>query len=273
MIDIDVEKIKTMYCVDGMSQQEIAVYLGVSQWSISQRMKKFGIATQSKTRNLGKKIYQVNDSFLDVITKKNAWTLGWILADGWIDKKNSFGIKVSEKDRDVLEKIRDILSYSGPILESSTTLKKTNKTYKSCILKINSKQIRNQLIAFDITNNKTLKEIYPSILREYSEDINRNFIKGVFEGDGSIILSKTKKVTFQIVGTLELLSSIQEYLIKFVNVNKTKIAKNGNSKNNHYALRYHGKIQGQKIFDWIYKDSECHLNRKYNKYLEMKGTT
>ncbi len=76
--------------------------------------------------------------------------------------------------------------------------------------------------------------------------------------------------------TLSLLLIIQKKILQ----NKFKHTKTGqcngikktrNTKlSNHFALRYRGKFQAIKIFDWLYSNPKHYLNRKYNQYLEIK---
>jgi len=255
--------------IEEKSQEQIAKDLNVSQWTISNILRKNNITIRSKTAKLAlyRKKYFVDETVLDSLTPQVAWVIGWFLSDGYINKDNSFGINVSEKDIDIIKKLKDFFKYTGPILSNRIKLKKTGKTYNQKILKITSKKLKNNLELYGVVNNKSTKEKFPIlILNSQNIDLYRNFIKGVFEGDGSIICSS--QTVFQIVGTRELLSVIQNILISNLNVKKTKISINGKSKVNHYCLRYSGRKQCKRIFDWMYFNSTWHLDRKHNKYLE-----
>ncbi|MBI2598111.1 MAG: hypothetical protein HYW50_02855 [Candidatus Diapherotrites archaeon] len=61
----------------------------------------------------------------------------------------------------------------------------------------------------------------------------------------------------------------QEEIANKFGVSKTKLTKN-TALSNHYALRYRGKNQAMKIFDWLYLNKKHSLKRKYKKYLEIK---
>lgn len=101
------------------------------------------------------------------------------------------------------------------------------------------------------------------------EELARQFIKGVFEGDGSLLLyPKSNRYRFQIVGTIELLTEIQNRLVAYIGLSKTKIHCQ-NSESNHYLMQYSGCFQVPKIAEWIYKDSKWHLDRKYKVYRKM----
>lgn len=260
------------YAKNKRSQDEIAKQLGISQWVISQRLREYGIPTRPKTWKFNPRKYLVNEHFFDTLTVENAWVLGWLLSDGFINKVNqshAFGVKVNERDIDVLYKIRSLIGYSGRILSAKTHLAKTNKTYHHSLLKISSKVLVKRLEHLGVRERKTERETFLGEIQDSgNEDLIRAFIKGIFEGDGSILFTK-KSLVFQIVGTKELLSAIQRFLIKFVHATKTKLTHNI-KESNHWALRYRGNNQALRIFDWLYLNSKLHLDRKYNKYCEIK---
>jgi len=262
------EAIKQKYYKEGKSQQRIANELGISQWMVSDRMRKAGLKTKPKHRNLTRQKYTVNETALYKITTHTAWVLGWLVADGFVNKSdNSFGIKVARKDVDVLEKIREFFSYDGPILDCRHRNKDTGKSYKQKLLKMSSASLRNRLIELGITPNKTSHEVYLDSIS--GEILDRQFIKGVFEGDGSLLYyPHTKRFKFQVVGTLELLSEIQDKLVQYLGLRKTKIHCQ-NRESNHHLMQYSGKHQVPKIAQWIYQDSIWHLDRKYNTYKRM----
>lgn len=264
--DISIALIEQKYS-EGKSQSVIGHEMGVSQWVISSRMREHGLTILPKTRKLGQRKYSLNENALDLLDTKTAWILGWLLADGFVARDNCFGIKVAIKDLDILEKIKHFFEYTGPILDANTYLKKTGKTYKIKLLKINSIEIKNKLLEYGIAPNKTSNEKYLRLPKD--EEIDRHFIKGVFEGDGSLLYyKKSNRSRFQIVGTKELLNEIQKKLILYVGIKKTKMYCQS-EKSNHYMMQYSGNKQVRRIASWIYKNSEWHLDRKYKAYKEM----
>ena len=268
---INIDEILYDYYVENKSTTEIAIKNNVSRWTITDRIKKTGRDLRSKTCRLSRKKYHLDETILDKIDVTTAWIIGWFLSDGFIIKDNVFGLVVSRKDKDVLDSIKTIFKYDGPIKEYENYLKKTNKKYKVSQFKSNSRKIVGKLKSFGVKNKKSQKEKFPKVISETKdENIIRSFIKGFFEGDGSLLFYPKKNTfTFQIVGTSEVLKAIQNYLIYYLGLKKTKLTRYKKSKN-HYALRYAGRFQALKIADWLYCDPTLKLNRKYNKYLELK---
>lgn len=169
------------------------------------------------------------------------------------------------------KKIKTIFGYTGPILDGHSIV--AGKKHRQKLLKISSLPLKKRLGDFGIVPNKTTKETYPEAISRCGEEINRQFIKGVFEGDGSVFMrGKTGAGVFSLVGTKELLEAVQSQFIQRLGVSKTKISKNTRKKKNHYYLRYDGNYQCLRILRWLYADSKLHLNRKYQKYLELENT-
>ena len=115
---------------------------------------------------------------------------------------------------------------------------------------------------WEYVEKKSMITKYPLIVSEY----DRFFIKGVFDGDGSLSYSRDgnyRRYTFNIVGSYDLITSIKDKISSIgVNVGfrKTKSI---------YELNVRGNRQIIKVLEWIYKDTETHLDRKYEKYQDM----
>lgn len=272
-VDVSLTTIKRLYFNEGKSQDEIAKELGVSQWVVCKRLRDAGLKARDRSAAGSHRLYDRNELALDELTPKTAWVIGWFVSDGFIETgRDAIGMRVSISDLDILEKLKKFFNYTGPIYFYETKLKKTGKLYKGARLKISSLALVEALGKYGIHRNKTTREVFPKpILETDNEEIIKNFIKGVFEGDGSVLFDEvSNSLLFQVVGTKELLLSIQRQLMRFLGVGKTKLTRNI-STTNHYALRYRGRYNAMQILDWIYKDSSFHLDRKYNKYLAIKS--
>lgn len=281
-IKISKDFLKRKYTEQKLSQDEIARILGCSQWVISQRLRKFGIKIRDKTWKLSffRTKYQENQFFFDEITPVTAWTLGLLLSDGFLRERSekSFGIKLKIKDKDVILKLRRLFKYSGPIYYRApkSTIYPGGITINdsgSAMLKIYSEYVVNKLKSIGLNENKSLNEKFlDCIKRQNNEQIYSSFIRGIFEGDGSVLFDRKRfSSCFQIVGTQELLKDIQKYLMKYCNVKKTKLTRNIKGKN-HFALRYRGNKQAIRILEWIYKDTKRanRMDRKYKDFLLIK---
>lgn len=267
---VNLDIVKQRYYVDGLSQDQIAKLLGVSQWVISDRMRGVGLESLNRTRKLNPRKYSVNHSAFDRLNEKTGWLLGWMASDGFVRPDSRFGLKVAVKDKDIILKLKQYLEYSGPIYNKTQWLESTKKEYKLVSIEVSSARIVKRLEDFGIIPNKSLFLTYPLLIANSVENIQRCFVRGVFEGDGSVLLEKKRSLLFQIVGTYELCMGVQQALVKYTMVEETKLTNNIHGRN-HYALRYRGRHQVLRIVNWIYKGAGDNvLSRKYSKYLELK---
>jgi len=275
---IDKSILKSMYLYKRHSQDEIGRRFNCSQWVISNRLRSLGIKTRLKTCNLVKRTYRYNNNFLKNITPDIAWILGLLVSDGYVRKNNNsgyFGLRLKRSDEDVILKAKAILKYGGPIHRGTCRLehKSIIKEFDFSILQISDIKAVGELEQIGIKQNKTRNEKFLECIKETNnQEIISNFIRGVFDGDGSALFDhKRKSACFQIVGTCQLLQEIQNYLMSYCYLNKTKLTQNILG-TNHYALRYRGNIQIIKILDWIYKYSNHsnRMDRKFGKYNEIR---
>jgi hypothetical protein len=218
--------------------------------------------------------YALNERFFDNLSPPSCWLLGWLMSDGFVARDGRcFGLKLAVRDRQILEAMKQLLGYTGPILQATRHLEVTGKVYEQVLLKLSSAQIVRRLLTFGIGPAKSTREFFPAeILASGEEELLRRFVQGLYEGDGSILVSANGSVCFQLVGTKELLMVVQRLLMGYAALSATKLTPNTLPGKNHYALRYRGRRQCRRIFDWIYLNSAplCRLDRKYRVYRSIQ---
>ena len=275
---IDRTILKRLYVYKRYSQDDIGRKFNCSQWVISNRLRFFCIKTRPRTCKLSNRKYTYNKNFLEKISPDVAWFLGVLLSDGYVRRKDVsgyFGLKMKREDEDVILKVKKITGYNGPIYRVSTRLmyKGHFNIFYLSALQVSDIKAVGALERLGIKQNKTLNEKFLKCIKETkSEEIIRNFIRGIYDGDGSILWDgKMKSACFQIVGTYSLLRDIQRYLIRYCHLDRTKLTQNILN-TNHFALRYRGNLQAIKILDWLYKYSipSIRMDRKFNKFIEIR---
>ena len=118
------------------------------------------------------------------------------------------------------------------------------------------------------------------ILAVIPKELERYFILGVFDGDGSFTSyrgSYGDKMNVCFGGSVELLRFIENHLVENGVVFKAdtesgerKVAIRHEGKDGTWrSLNFAGKRQGMKIVDYLYKDAPIYLDRKYQKYLNL----
>lgn len=202
--------------------------------------------------------YNLDDNFFSKIdTEEKAYLLGWIASDGHI-RKAGFCISIRKKDINILSSLRDIIS-KDLVIKQRIGYK--NKNYKSIdeitdvTLTVNSKQISKDLCGLLKINpgKKSAIVQFPEIDKE----LEKHFIRGYFDGDGSICNPRksSRQPRCKISSnSLQMLKSIQEKCIGKANIYRNnEIEWNGNN-----CIDF---------LSYIYDDSKIKLERKYDLYL------
>jgi hypothetical protein len=214
-----------------------------------------------------KRINRLLFDFEKIDTEIKAYFLGYICADGCVTRgkrQSVIHFSCSIKDYDYMRLLRDNISPDSKI--STLTHNSTFGIQQLCRFNVCNSKAANQLIDLGVVPKKSLILKMPEI----PNIMHRHFWRGYFDGDGSVSISKIKKppVYCQLVGTCEMMSSLQE-IFKSIHSNNCSVKKHSQTKNNTYTLRYSGYV-AISFLDWIYQDATIYLPRKYNKYLEYK---
>lgn len=153
-----------------------------------------------------------------------------------------------------------------------TFFKKQNKTY-TCrpahALRIGSMELYDDLVNLGLKPRKSLDVELPDMPQEYF----RHFVRGYFDGDGCIYLSRTrgnKKGRVRVIftcGSKEFLNRLNEQLKTFLGLTNRVLYRNSYA----YQLVY-SKREALRVLDFMYKDANrLYLNRKHKKYVLAFG--
>lgn len=209
--------------------------------------------------------HTLNKHFFDVInTEEKAYWLGFIYADGYITKSNNndksanrLRINISSKDKILLEQfLQDIEATSSNITDYIP--RKTYSTNQMSCISINSIELCNALISHGCTEKKTLTLSFPSSIHE---NLIHHFIRGYFDGDGTI-----GKEQLGIIGNHCFLINLQQILVQECNLKITKLYEYKHKAPGMYDLKYGGRIQLTRIYQYLYKDATRFLSRKFDKF-------
>lgn len=207
--------------------------------------------------------YTKNEFFFHNESADMAWLLGFLASDGNVSSNsNTIKIALSKKDKEILERIKELVEIENPISEYTNS-----KGYDVVALSWSSKQHKKDLEKYNIVPNKTfiLKPPY-KLNRKYWID----YIRGYFDGDGSINLIHGKKcdsLRWQICSAEKsFLVWIVDFLYDEYNIPKINIhCDSKNRKNPLYYIQY-STNSTRKIYDILYTDSKMFLKRKKEHY-------
>lgn len=169
---------------------------------------------------------------------------------------------MNSKDKEFLEKIRNILSSDYPIKDY-----KIKEKYEVSRFSFRSEKIKEEFKKYNITENKTYTYSFPTNLdKRYIID----FIRGYWDGDGTVCLSGNYPRTSLCGHQLEVLEYILDFLECEYNIPKVNIYKD---KNDVYYFQYSVK-SSEKLYNVFYSNlsnDSLFLVRKYNKFKELFG--
>jgi hypothetical protein len=260
------DEIIRLYVVEKLSSEKIAIKINASLCGVYDALRRWGI----KTRNLSEshREYKIDETFFDNIdSEEKAYWLGFIYADGFITSQNNFGMALARRDIGHLYKLLRSLKSNHHLHDYITNNEYGKNQYTRFLVK--SEKIFNQLESKGVKLRKSLILTYPneSIL---PKSLYSHFIRGYFDGDGSLVLSKNS-INFKICGTKEFLTSLIDIFNEVSNYDfQYKLFKRKEDDKNNYYISYGGKYKIYTIMNYLYENSTIYLDRKMEKYQQFK---
>jgi intein-encoded DNA endonuclease-like protein len=179
-------KARQLY-IDGMSMKAAREKVGIP-FSKAQGFKNYLSRTGLKIKSISEVASFVEDHnfFSTIDSEIKAYLLGFFAADGHIEKRSdydSYTLRVGVSMQDV----HIIMLFNSFITNNKSAINVNKHNYAS--VAITSKQIGEDLLklGFDSNKTKTWKNI-PKLPNE----LYRHFIRGFFDGDGSVSLNTRK---------------------------------------------------------------------------------
>lgn len=214
-----------------------------------------------------KKIY-CDESFFKNDSENTFYWAGFIAADGNLGERNNKAknkvVSLSQSDKIVIQNfLNDIKDNGRKISERKyKTLKGENTMYAA---QISSEEMFNDLSRFGIVPVKSKILEFPEWLASHS--LVNHFIRGYFDGDGSVYIQKNSKY-IEFRGTVSFLSTINE-IIKSKIMLKTKAEVRVHS--NCGSLKYAGNNLVPMVGEYLYNNANLFLPRKKEKIFASKN--
>lgn len=255
-----------LYQNKNMSTVKIGKKYGCSHKKIAKVLEAYNIPRTGVSRRK----YRINENFFDKIDNQDkAYILGFLYADGCNYKpKQTVSMSLQEEDFDILEKIRVCMGNEHPLEYIDYSNKHDfGYTYKNQYrMLIFSKHMCDSLDNIGMTPNKSLTLEFPRIDKE----LYRHFIRGYFDGDGSVYQSfvneNNKPVTLTITSTLLFLEKIKQIISDELGIYAGIYdASNHNGITKVLSM----STEASNIFlDWLYLDANLYMQRKYDRYIK-----
>lgn len=212
-------------------------------------LKDLGILrTRQKSAQIAKSGQSVKDDAFDILTPEICYWIGFIYADGHIEKSRPrITVTLMEKDFSHLEKLANLIGCD---------VRQVKGGYYR--IAFSSQKIYNRLLQLGFTNRKTW-DITPHESLKYSRD----FWRGVVDGDGWIF--NKKQICVGLCGHENTIKEFITYL-NFSGVNTLTIPYKVKTREFLWSCDLHSK-KAINTANILYKDASVYLDRKYQVYL------
>lgn len=268
MYDVGISKIRTAISYTDVEIRERTPFdmskktesISFEPYALCEKETKY---TNSPSKYSNSKKVFTDENFFNQWSHELAYFLGWMASDGNIPKaKNVF--RITSTDIEHLEGLFSLFSYGWTTSIRKWDSKKYPNNSPAGTIAISRKDIVNRLVNYGITPNKSLTIEMPYIPKDYIRD----FVRGVFEGDGCISFkSPTSPVIAFASGSEKFLIGLGEAIERQTGL-KIYVS---SDKRGTYRLVY-GSINAVKeLFHYMYEGvpSELILRRKYDLFVEL----
>ena len=262
---MDITVIKQLY-ESGKSLAQLSKEVEISTYKLKKMLIAEGIHIRSKEEQnkyspQNQRKYEVWDEFFEELNPTNVYLMGFLAADGSIQKDGGIKIGLSTVDKPFLEKIRTILHSNYPIRDYIT---KDGFSVSEFIFR--SEKIKQKLSQYGIVNNKTKTFVFPyNLPKEFYID----FIRGYFDGDGTFCMAGQYRRVSLCGYNQEFLQSVVDILENQYNIPRVKIQKD--NRGNTYYFQY-SQTSAKKLYELFYENNPAlYLPRKYDKCLQLFG--
>lgn len=252
---------------NGKSMRQIEREYGVTRQSVAIFLEKEKIKT-TKGNHFRKYTHDYN-FFKDIDTEEKAYWLGFMFADGYIVNKSqtygedAFGITLHANDIKTLQDFKKSIKATNPIIDVS----RDGRNLRRILL--TSQQTVNDLISHGCVKQKSLT-LKPPI--NIPENLIHHFIRGFFDGDGSIFWNKSafeKHDTWITPSYSISITSTKEMIEWIIEITGTGILKKEKRGEKTWYLTQSGNKKVKAFCDFIYKDATIYMDRKYELYKNL----
>jgi len=270
MKNYDIKQMAEYYFNSKLTNREIAKIFNISPCTVTYQLKRNGYTLIDKVQYGNNRKHSIDLNFFKTINSSNkAYILGLILSDGYVDDYTK--LTFTSKDIELVKIFKKELKSEHKLATYDVFDKRTNKTYTRHSIKIASKEIVSDLNKLGVFSKKSFTCTMPEIPEAYFW----HFIRGLFDGDGSISKGSMRKegaLQFSIIGSENMLRVIKnKFKLYGLSNTKFEITKY-HSEDDHIAkLHYYSYNDLFFLNEKIYENSEgLRLTRKYDVFQTLK---
>jgi predicted DNA-binding protein YlxM (UPF0122 family) len=298
------EKLLELYIEKEMSLSDIGKSAGTTRENVYYKIKRFNIPLRNKSsartlaldkgkikhtfknsdnieeeKTLNK--IRFNEDFFEDWSNEMAYVLGLIYTDGCLDpgkridptRKTTLKVgrlQFAQKEVELVEKFLNLMECDARISFAKKRVLKETTAGEMHYVQINSDRLYYQLIRLGLTPKKSLIVGFPKIPEQYV----RHFIRGCWDGDGTIFLSKAGVSVGFVSGSLSFIKSLMTVL-ENAGLSRRKLYTNANGSS--YYFRYSRREDVLNLYNFMYYEvPESHLLLRkfqiFNTFLNQEPT-
>jgi hypothetical protein len=250
----------------GDRPKNIAIALGINYWNVSVIVRREGCSRSrveaqqlilSRREWVGNTRYSLDHSAFSEVTPDSAYWAGFLMADGCVIR-NKVRLNIATKDINHLEKFRSFMKANVPILlyDKSCDTKfikgRPIRGTGSALITIASERVVMDLATFGVIPRKTYTA------RVSRLGLNRDFWRGMVDGDGSIFLSG-RKPYLSLVGAEDIMWQFSHFISTICDTRVT-VKPDGN-----IFKVYMSSGPAREVIRCLYQNATSALSRKAEK--------
>ncbi len=206
-----------------------------------------------------KKTVTINENFFAIIGPVQAWLLGLLAADGYVNDSGQIALSQSGPyGHHLITHVKSLLNHNGIIYQAPTSRQ------KSYCLSWRSPGLAKFLSSYHITARKSLIYEWPNALHT---TLAPHFLRGYLEGDGGVGVydsGTTRYLLIQFVGT-QAFTDVAKQTIP-VAAQRTELVRAANC----WELRW-ACSKAVQVGDWLFSDDNLYRGRKFETYHNFKA--
>lgn len=249
---------------ENLTYKEIGEKIGKTKSAVQNKMHILGLQKPDK--------YFYDKHFFDVIdTEEKSYWLGFFYADGYVCRTQTnteVAIELQAKDIGHLRKLNK--SMNGNVVPTIRKCKRDGAdfAYEVASIRFYSVDLFNWLNVNGCCERKTNKIVLPKL----SNKLTWCFLRGFFDGDGCLVLNKSRNaLKFDFCSSsLMILKQIRAFLFDngiFSYINQQKMEHSTfKATMPNYRLYISGLENSYLFGQKLYQDATIYLDRKFNKY-------
>lgn len=248
----------------GESLRQIAISSPIGRTAIGRLLTLKGVAKVGPGNARRHRQHSLDQRFFETIdTEEKAYWLGFICADGHVSDDGLI-VGLASVDEPHLRKLRQSICSDAPITRPA----------KAAVLNVWSKAMVEDLRSHGLQRQKSLTLQMPNI----PQPLRRHFIRGLFDGDGSIKITTRRKpryvnavteYTVMFCGTSDVMRAVRESVSSQARVSRPSIQ----IRQNLSVVEWSGRQQVLRILDWLYADTSVALDRKMARWQSIPRST